>query len=422
MPDASSYPPFPDLYCVHQRFDPEAIEDVAAATQTAIAQSALSRLTIAGQRVAIGVGSRGIHGLVEIVAATVRALKSIGLKPFVFPAMGSHGGATAAGQTAVLDALGINANSIKAPIVADMEVKTIGRLSSGAEIYCGADALSADHIFLINRIKPHTAFRGEVASGLCKMLAVGCGKHQGAITLHKFGLAANIVPAANLLLQHLPILGGLALVENALDQTCALHLVSPEEFVATDRELLVKAQHLLPRLPIQDLDILIVDEMGKNISGTGIDPNVVGFWRREAGARQPDYRTLIVLDLTAQSKGNAVGMGMVDLTTQRMLNKIDFAVTHTNVLATGIWSGGRTPVALPNDQEAIAMALSRIPVPGDVRLARILNTLHLETFWASRALLPELRAREDLRIAPTPRPMIFDAQGRIDPPRITTIK
>jgi hypothetical protein len=421
MANASPQPPFPEMFRVHQAFDTTAIEDIDAAIDTVLHASPLSRRVTPGQRVAIAVGSRGIDRLATIVAATVRALKAVGLDPFIFPAMGSHGGATAEGQIAVLRALGIHEARVKAPIVATMKVKSLGKLSSGAVVAFGADGLSADHVFLINRIKPHTAFRGKVESGLCKMLAVGCGKHHGAVTMHKFGLADSIVPAAELILQKVPILGGLALVENALDKVATLRWVPAVDFVAMDGELLALARRQLPRLPIETLDILIVDEMGKNISGTGVDPNVVGFWRREAGERRPDYRTLIVLDLTDVSKGNAVGMGMIDLTTQRMLDKIDLAVTHTNVLATGIWSGGRTPMALSSDQEVIAMALSKIPVPSQVRLARIVNTLHLETFWVTRALLPELQAHQNLRIDPAPHPMIFDDQGRLAPAPTNTI-
>jgi hypothetical protein len=335
------------------------------------------------------------------------------LEPFILPAMGSHGGATAEGQAALLNELGITEASVNAPIISTMEVISVGRLDSGAEVFISKDAFEADHIVIINRVKPHTLLRGEVESGLCKLLTVGCGKHKGALNMHKFGLASSITPAARIILEKAPVLCGLGIVENALEQVHTVKLAFPEQFIEVDKELLRSARGLLPRIPLDDLDILLVDEMGKNISGAGIDPNVVGFWRREGGPRKPDYRTLIVLDLTPQSKGNAVGIGMADLTTRRVIDKVDLKPTYTNAITAGVWRGVRFPIALENDRAVLEAALSHVLDPPHVRMVRIVNTLHLESFWATEALLPELREQEGLIVDETPLQLQFDDKGTL---------
>ena len=270
----------------------------------------------------------------------------VGARPVHHSGHGVHGGATAEGQVRMLAELGVTEASVGAPIVSNMDAVSIGRLDSGAEVCIAADALKVDHLVVCNRIKMHTAFHADVESGLCKMLAVGCGKHAGALNMHKYGLAESIVPAAERLLKRAPVLFGLAILENALEETLEVRAVLPDRFVATDREFLERARQILPRLPIEDLDILIVDEMGKEISGAGMDPNVIGFWRRDGGLRKPDYRTLILLDLTAASEGNALGIGLADLTTRRVIEKINPEVTYANVLTTGIWRSTRIPMAL----------------------------------------------------------------------------
>jgi len=325
--------------------------------------------------------------------------------------MGSHGDATAEGQAKLLNHLGITESSVGAPIISTTDVISVGRLDSGAEVFMSKDAFEADHLVVINRVKPHTLLRGEVESGLCKILTVGCGKHKGALNMHKFGLASTIIPAARIILEKAPVLCGLAIVENALEQVHAVKLALPRQFVEVDTELLKTARRLLPRIPLEDLDILIVDEMGKNISGAGIDPNVIGFWRREGGPRKPDYRTLIVLDLTPQSEGNAMGIGMVDLTTRKVLDKVDLRPSYTNAITSGIWRGVRFPIALENDRAVVETALSHVLDPDHVRMARIVNTLHLENFWATEALLPELRKQKDVIVDEKPIQLQFDDKG-----------
>lgn len=401
------------MYRIQQRFDTTSIRDVPEEVRREFSRLNGGKNIKPHQRVAVAVGSRGINNLKTIVATVVECIRNMALKPFILPAMGSHGGATAEGQVKLLNEFGITESSVNAPIISTMDVISVGRLDSGAEVFISKDALEADHLVVINRVKQHTLLRGEVESGLCKMLAVGCGKHKGALDMHKFGLAASIIPAAQILLAKAPVLCGLAIMENSLDQTHTVKLALPEQFIEVDKELLESARRLLPRIPLEDLDILIVDEMGKNISGAGIDPNVIGFWRREGGPRKPDYRTLIVLDLTHQSEGNAVGIGMVDLTTRKVIDKVDLKPTYTNALTSGVWRSVRFPIALENDRAVLETALSHVLDPHDVRMVRIVNTLHLENFWATEALLPELREQEGVIVDEAPLQLQFDDEGKL---------
>lgn len=401
------------MYRIQQRFDTTSIRDVPEEVRREFSRLNGGKNIKPHQRVAVAVGSRGINNLKTIVATVVECIRNMALKPFILPAMGSHGGATAEGQVKLLNEFGITESSVGAPIISTMDVISVGRLDSGAEVFISKDALEADHLVVINRVKQHTLLRGEVESGLCKMLAVGCGKHKGALDMHKFGLAASIIPAAQILLAKAPVLCGLAIMENSLDQTHTVKLALPEQFIEVDKELLESARRLLPRIPLEDLDILIVDEMGKNISGAGIDPNVIGFWRREGGPRKPDYRTLIVLDLTHQSEGNAVGIGMVDLTTRKVIDKVDLKPTYTNALTSGVWRSVRFPIALENDRAVLETALSHVLDPHDVRMVRIVNTLHLENFWATEALLPELREQEGVIVDEAPLQLQFDDEGKL---------
>lgn len=403
----------PFFYRIRQDFDVTAIDDVAGYVAQQFHQFDFSSRIQEGQTVAVAVGSRGICNLPEVVAAVIKSLKILGLKPFIVPAMGSHGNATAEGQTQILEDMNISEASVDAPIVSNMDVVSLGRVKAGAEVFCSRDAFGADHVVAINRVKPHTVFRGEVESGLCKMLAVGLGKHKGASMIHKFGLDRVIVPAAQRIIEKVSILCGIAVVENPNDQIHTIQLAYPEAFVETDRRLLRLAWQMFPRIPLDDLDILIVNEMGKNISGAGMDPNVIGLWRREGGTRLPDYRTLIVLDLTDESHGNAIGIGMADLITQRVMQKIDLNATYMNAITSGVLRSSRLPIPLENDRVALETALDLLPDPRLVRMARITNTLKVQTFWATEACLEDLRNRGGVIIDDEPALLEFDDQGRL---------
>jgi hypothetical protein len=406
---------FPSFYRIRQRFDDTSLKDVAKAVRAQFANFKPGPKIRAGQRVAVGVGSRGTHDLKILVATVVECLRAMQLEPYIIPAMGSHGGATAEGQAQVLAELDITEGSVKAPIISNMEVVSLGHIESGAEIFFAKDALAADHLVVINRVKPHTVFRSEVESGLCKILAVGCGRQKGAENMHKYDLGKTIIPAARLIMQKTSVLCGLAVTENAFGRTHSIKLAGPQEFAAVDREFLKIAWTLLPKLPMDDLDILLVDEMGKNVSGAGMDPNVIGFWRREGGARKPDFRILIVLDLTPHSHGNAIGIGMADLTTRRVIDQIDWNATYMNVFTSGVLRSARMPIPLENDRTAVEAALARVPVPAKARMVRIVNTGELVTFWASEAILPELRANTNLTMDNQPLKLRFNQAGRLIP-------
>lgn len=406
---------FPVMYRIQQSFDMTSVEHVADSVREQFAGFNARDKIRPGQSAAVAVGSRGTHDLTILITTVVKCLRAMGLKPYVIPAMGSHGGSTGEGQAQVLAELGITESSVGAPIVSSMDVVSLGRLNSGAEVFFAKDALKADHIVVINRVKPHTAFRAEVESGLCKILAVGCGKQVGSSNMHKFDLGNTIVPAAHMIIEKAPVLCGLAVTENPLGKTHSVKLARPEEFADVDREFLKEAWRLLPRLPLDDLDVLVVDEMGKDISGAGMDPNVIGFWRREGGPRKPDFRTLVVLDLTPQSHGNATGIGMADLTTRRVMDKIDLNATYMNALTSGVLRSARLPIPLENDRVALEVALNLGPDPQGVRMARIISTGSLEIFWATEAVLPELRAQERTILDDKALRLEFDDYGRLRP-------
>ena len=404
---------FPLFYRIRQSFDDTSIKDVAQAVRDEFANFKPWQTIQAGQSVAVCVGSRGTHDLKMLVITVVECLRAMQLEPYVIPAMGSHGGATAEGQAQVLADLGITEESVNAPIVSNMDVVSLGHVESGAEVFFAKDALAADHIVVINRVKPHTAFRADVESGLCKILAVGCGRQKGAENMHKYDLGKTIVPAARLIMQKASVLCGLAVTENAVGGTHSLKLAGSQEFAEVDRKFLKIAWSLLPKLPMDDLDILLMDEMGKNVSGAGMDPNVIGFWRREGGPREPDFRILIVLDLTSHSHGNATGIGMADLTTRRVIDQIDWDATYMNVFTSGVLRSARMPIPLENDRAAVETALARVPDPANTRMVRIVNTGELETFWASKALLAELKAIPDIAVDRKPTELRFNQDGRL---------
>lgn len=406
---------FPLFYHIQQRFDVTSIQDIAGSVREQFTAFNAEDRVKSGQTVAVGVGSRGTHDLKTLVTTVVECLQNMGLKPYIIPAMGSHGSATGEGQAQVLAELGISESTVGVPVVSNMDVISLGRLDSGAEVFFARDALDANHIVVINRVKPHTAFRGEVESGLCKILAVGCGRQKGASNMHKYDLSRTIVPAAQMIIEKTPVLCGLAVTETASGGTHSIRLARPEEFAEVDRLLLKEAWELFPKLPLDDLDILLVDEMGKDISGAGMDPNVIGFWRREGGPRKPDFRTLIVLDLTPQSHGNATGIGMADLMTRRVMDKVDLKATYMNALTSKILRSARLPISLENDRVALETALDAVPDPSSARMARIVNTGSLETFWATEALLPELRAQDGIAVDDQALEIRFDGEGRLLP-------
>ncbi|MCT4534758.1 lactate racemase domain-containing protein [Halodesulfovibrio sp.] len=401
---------YPIFYDVEQQFETSQIDDIAK-TVDAVFASFDSSVIKPNASVGITVGSRGIDRIVPLVQAVVRNLTALGLRPFIIPAMGSHGGSTAEGQTAILAKLGITEESAGCPIVSSIDTVSLGMLKEGAEVFVAKDAIEADYIFVMNRVKPHTLFHGEVESGLCKMLAIGLGKPRGADNLHNFPLEKVIKPAALRIRENITILAGLAVVENAVEKLHSIKLCTQHDIVKTDSSLLTVSAAILPRIPLDSLDLLIIDEMGKNISGTGMDTNVIGAWRRMAGERKPDYKTLVVLNLTPESQGNAHGIGMADLIPQRLADSIDPAATYANSLTTGVWASGRLPITLPTDKAVINSALAK--APSNIRAVRITNTLSLQHFWATAPVFDDLKKAGATIFPDNARQLSFDDSGTL---------
>jgi hypothetical protein len=408
--------PIPKLVRVKQQFDRTRLADAPGAVIAGLKALGLEASLKPGARVAITAGSRGIQNLTGMTKAAVDWVKSVGWQPFVVPAMGSHGGATDDGQKQLLADLGISEASMGCPVLSSVQVEEIGRTPSGHPVYLDRNALHADGVIAINRVKLHTIFRGDVESGLCKILAVGLGKHKGAQQIHKVGTQAFMVETARVILAKAPILAGVAVLENALDETMEIHVVPRDRFEATDAALLKRCWQIMPRVPFDPLDVLVVDEMGKNISGTGMDTNVIGIGGRVAGKMMmgnPVVDAIVILGLTPETHGNANGIGLADLTTRRVVDAIDYKSTYTNVMTTRLWSAGRLPLILETDREAVEVAVGETSL-AELRLVRIQDTLHLESLDISESLLPEAR-KLSLEIAGEPRSIPFDASGRITP-------
>ena len=414
---AAASGPWPERYnrCMRQRFveieqalRADVLDDLPRAARDAGA--ALASMLRPGARVAVACGSRGIDGIGTIVSGVVSALLSAGLRPFVVPGMGSHGGATAAGQLEVLAGFGLTEASLGAPIRAGLEVEQVASLPGGVPLYFSRAALDSDAVIPVNRVKLHTTLRAPLGSGLMKMIALGLGHELGARALHAAGLQEHVVPAARELLARVPIHGGVAIVENGEGRVAHLEAVPAAAIPERDLELLALSRSYMPAIPVDPLDVLVVRQMGKNVSGTGMDPNVVGLHRRQGGVPDRHISTLVALDLTEESHGNATGVGMADLITDRLRDKIVWPVTKTNCLTSGFVAGMKLPLSLPSDREAIetaALLHDRQPL----RAAIIQDTLHLRRMWISEALLDEAARNPALRVLGHPVELEFQPDG-----------
>jgi hypothetical protein len=398
----------PDLHLVRQHFPTPEVADLAQAVRDALRGPGIDTILRPGLRVALAVGSRGITGLATIVATLVAELKQRGCVPLILPAMGSHGGATVEGQVEVLAGYGVTEAAMGAPIVASMETRVVGALRFAAGAYhtdpagglpvpMASDALACDAVIPVVRIKPHTGFRGAIESGICKMVSIGLGKHHGCARYHREGyerFAALIPAAAEVVLATGRIPFALAVVENAAERTAMVEAVPAARILAREPELLTLARSLMPRLLLPAIDVLVVERIGKDISGAGMDPNVTG--RAESGDLPgftgPAIRRIVVLDLSEGTHGNASGLGLADLTTERAVAAMDRRVTYTNVLTSGSLDVGKIPVSLPDDDAAIRAALSCLPgkLPADATMVRIRDTLTLGTIAVSGNLLADV--------------------------------
>jgi hypothetical protein len=401
--------PLPPLYRVRQQWETSPPLDIPALVDAQLGAVGLLQRLTPGMRVALTAGSRGIRDIVPILQASVSSLRRAGAVPFIVPAMGSHGGATAEGQVQLLRSLGITEERVGCPLHATMEVVEVERLEDGTPVSLDRHAAEADGILVINRIKPHTSFKAEAESGLAKMCAVGLGNRHGAETVHSRGVAGlrtHLVPIARVIVERGKVLAGLAILEDAREQTADIVALPPAEIGGEgEAALLARSRTLVARLPFDQLDVLVVDEMGKNISGTGMDTNVIGRLRIPGEADPPTPRISIVvaLDLSDASHGNGAGVGLADLIPSCLAHKIDFAATYISHLTAGIIGvqRGALPITLPTPRDTVAMALRVCgqPDPSAVRLARIRNTLQLDEILVSPPLLPEVTANPHLEVA-----------------------
>jgi hypothetical protein len=414
---------FPRTYRVRQQFDRTAVGNIPGMATSELKKLSLEKRIQPNQRVAITAGSRGVANLAVILKAAVDFLKSLKARPFIFPAMGSHGGATAEGQIDLLAHYHVTEDLIGAPLLSSMEVVEISKTEDGVPVFIDRNAWQADWIMVVNRIKPHTKFKAPIESGLMKMMAIGMGKQKGAEYYHKAAIQYTfpkiIVDAGREVMKKARILCGLGMVENAYDETAKIVALKPEELEARERELLVEAKERMPKLPFNAIDLLIVDEMGKDISGIGIDSNVTGRNRDLLGVfpHPTHIQRLFVRDLTPDSNGNATGIGLADLTTQRLVDKINYQSTYMNCI-TGISpEKAAVPMHFETDQEAIRVALGSIGLtpPEKAKMIRIKNTLHVDELEVSEAYAEELEKRSDLEVLEGPKQMSFDRQGNLLP-------
>lgn len=415
---------YPEFFRVRQRFESYAIEDIPAAVEKSLAVAKLSQRIKPGQSVAIAVGSRGIANLSRIVAEVVRRVIACGGKPMIVPAMGSHGGGKAEGQAAILGSFGIDAESVGCPIASSMETIVVGTTEDGVDAHFDKLASEADHVIVINRIKPHTRLVGQLESGLTKMLMIGLGKHRGASLYHQVfpdydyrldQLAPSIVP---MIVDKMPITLGLAIVEDAFEQTSLIEAVAPAEILTKEPQLLKLAKSRMPCLPFDSADLLIIDRIGKEISGTGMDTNVIGRKSNDSCAGPDEYpkvREIYVRSLTEKSAGNASGIGIAEYCHQRVVEAMDANITRINCVTSAHVSAGATPLSFPSDRSALEAVVSQT---GKDRIANlkwmwISDTLDVSELACSRAYLDAASQRDDLEILTDPRPLDFDHEQNL---------
>ena len=412
------------LLPVRQRLPNRKLNDIPGAVQRELASCAFASRLKPGSRIAIGVGSRGISNLAEIVRSVVDFFRASGVDPFLFPAMGSHGAATAAGQAMVLAHYGIDEASMGCPVVSSFDVVSLGRTGEGIETFAGKDAWESDGIFLINRVKWHTSFAGSIESGVSKMMALGLGKIEGARTCHRharsLGMERVIRSVAVHLLASGKILGGLAMLEDAHHNTAQITALAATGLIEREAELLRLAKSWMARIPVPALDILIVDEIGKNISGTGMDFKVVNrgaHGQYNPWPDTPQVQRIFIRGLSGLSYGNAVGIGLADVIHDRVLKKVDVNAGRINAMTSGSLAAVRTPLHFPSDRECIELLMDTVGKfdPAEITIGWIRNTLELEMLALSQNLAEEIGENPMLEIAGPPFALEFDAEGNLGP-------
>jgi hypothetical protein len=414
---------FPEMIRITQKFDNRVLDNIPVEIDSKINHWEFENAVQCGQTVAVACSSRGIANYDIIVKAVISDLKNMGLSPFIVPAMGSHGAASGAGQKRVLEHLGIREEQVGAPIKSSLEVIEIGNTDNQIPVYLDKQASKADHVVLINRIKKHTDFEHEFESGLLKMMAIGLGKQKGAATYHQammtYGYPEVILSVARQVMQHVHILFGVGIVENGYGQTADIGIYPSDKIEEMEKVLLSLAKSMAPSLPFDEADIVVIDEMGKDISGTGFDTKVVGrigLPLVTPEPKSPKIKRLLVCDLTAGTEGNALGVGIADMITQRLLDKIDMQALNINTITGACPEVGKIPLTLKNDRQALEIAIKSVGlIPRDrLKIMRIKNTAFLSEVDASEAYEKEISARRDLEISLNKRPMAFDQKGNFE--------
>ena len=411
---------FPRMIKVRQHFEAPQVDDIPGTVKAQIDGLDLAGKVKKGDTVAVTVGSRGVNRVADITKAIVESLKALGAEPFIVPAMGSHGGGTAEGQREIIESYGVTEDFVGCPIKSSMEVVQVSTVEGEVPVYFDKNASEADHVVVAGRIKPHTGFVGEIESGLHKMMLIGLGKHKGAALYHQaivqYSFDRIIRAVGQEVIDKCRVLFGMAIVENQYDQTALLEAVPPERFVEREKELLVLAKKWMPRLPFDRIDLLVIDAMGKNISGSGMDTNVIGRKFNDHAAVEkefPKVTRIFVRDLTPETHGNAAGIGMAEYCHQRIVDQMDVNATVINCMTGNAPSGAAIPIHFPTDRECLEKALQTVGFvqPENAKVLRIRDTLHLGELLVSEAYLAETEKRDDLTILEPAADMTFDAQG-----------
>jgi len=414
--------PLPRMVHVRQKFETPRVADIAGTVAGQFQRPEVRAKVKPGMTIAVGCGSRGIANIADCVKQVIAELKALGAKPFIFPAMGSHGGATAEGQREVLEGYGITEETMGCPVQSQMDVVELGKLASGMPVYMDKAAAAADGVVVVCRVKPHTNFRAPIESGIVKMLTIGMGKIVGATELHTEGMDAfgHLLPdAARLIIAKKNILMGVAMVENAADETALIEAVPVEQIFTREPELQAMAKSMMARLQFDEIDVLVVEKIGKNISGSGMDPNITGRnCRFVEWNMKPMVKKIAVLGLTPETHGNATGLGGADVITMRLYKEIDIAKTYANVITSTYLDGAAIPIIMNTDEDAIRLAVKTVVrvKPQDTRIVRIANTLEVLDIHVSEGLLPYVKANPDMfEIIGEAEPFKFDAKGTIYP-------
>lgn len=409
---------FPQVFRVRQKFDDTRVEDIPAEVERNLAALKLGQRVKPGQSVAITCGSRGVANIATIVKAAVDHFKALGAAPFVVPAMGSHGGGTAEGQRGVLETYGVTEPYLGCPIRASMETVVVCRTKEGFPVHFDKHAFGADHVLVVNRVKPHTRFVGDIESGMMKMMLIGLGKHEGAKIYHKaienWSFDQIVRSVAGEVIERCRVVAGLGVVENGFDETAKIVAAQPADIIETDKALLRESKRLLPRLPFDDIDILIVDEIGKNISGTGMDTNVLGrkYNDHEAtGDERPRIKRIVVRGLTEATHGNATGIGIAEFCLSRVVREMDRHITAINCITGSHPTAAMIPIHFETDKEVLEAALATIGLvePQNARLVWIRNTLDLVEFVCSAAYLDAAKSNPHLEVLGDVTPFPIDA-------------